>query len=38
MQDKGKRNISENLEAEKIYKFKEYPLIEKEDFEVEAKR
>jgi len=38
VQDNGKRKIAENLEAEKSYKFKADPLIEKETLVVEAKR
>lgn len=37
MQDKVKRNIVENPEVEKSYKFREDPLIEKVALEIEAK-
>jgi len=38
MQGKGKRNIIETAEAEKIYKFREDRLVEKVALEIDAKR
>jgi len=37
-QDKRKRKISKNPEAELSYKFREDPIVERVDLEVEAKR
>jgi len=38
VQEKGKRNIVESTETEESYKFKEDPLVEIVDFEIDAKR